>query len=323
MRILTACALALVISRLATPLSMALAEQIGAMDVPRDWRRMHRKSIPRAGGVAILVGIFAAMMALNAWDRFLIWTAVGGLCLGAVGLIDDVRCLGPWSKLLLQMAVISAVTWGIGATGGRVILCFLWILTLVNAHNLIDGLDGLLGGCVALEGAFLGLALFWLDVPGAGAVAWILSLSCLGFLRYNRHPARTFAGDCGSESLGFLLGMLSLPLLDWQGRGVMPLCPLFLFAYPLTDLTASVLRRILRGKSPFAADRAHLHHRLCAAGLDQPHCVGVLLTLTAALGLLGFLLRDLTHPGTASAVCLLAALTLILLRRYVLSFSAA
>ncbi|MBQ9132787.1 MAG: undecaprenyl/decaprenyl-phosphate alpha-N-acetylglucosaminyl 1-phosphate transferase [Clostridia bacterium] len=318
MRTLLACFLALCLSRALTPTSMRLARRIGAVDVPRDWRRMHRKAVPRAGGVAILLGILAATLTLGAWSRFLVWTAVGGVCFGAVGLVDDIYCLGPWSKLLLQVGVTLAVTWGIGTTGGWMLLCALWILTLVNAHNFIDGLDGVLGGCVALEGAFLGLTLLSLGASDLGAVAWITSLSCLGFLRYNRHPARTFAGDCGSESLGFLMGMLSLPLLGWRGGGVMPLCPLFLFAYPLTDLSASVLRRILRGKSPFAADRGHLHHRLCAAGLDHPRCVGVLLSLTASLGLLGFLLRDLTAPWAASGACLLSALLLILLRRYVI-----
>jgi UDP-GlcNAc:undecaprenyl-phosphate GlcNAc-1-phosphate transferase len=185
---------------------------------------------------------------------------------------------------------------------------------------MIDGLDGLLVGSVIIEGGALSIVLLLLGLPGM-EIASIAVLACLGFLPYNRHPAKTFSGDCGSESLGFLMGMLSLPLLQSLPLGIGALTPLFLFAYPLTDLTAAVLRRLLRGKSPFSADRGHLHHRIFDAGVDHARCTGILLTLTGAMGGIGVLLCRPDLWEGAAVACFLGVMLLIRLRGYILNFS--
>ena len=148
----------------------------------------------------------------------------------------------------------------------------------------------------------------------------LLALACLAFRFFNRYPARVFAGDCGSGTVGFLLGMLSLPLFSASLSPSSVLVPLLLFAYPLTDLVTAVVRRLLRGKSPFAADRAHLHHRITAAGLTQVQCGGVLLAISAGVGTVGVLVAAGWLLPSAFA-CLGAALLLISLRRFILDFS--
>jgi UDP-GlcNAc:undecaprenyl-phosphate GlcNAc-1-phosphate transferase len=141
----------------------------------------------------------------------------------------------------------------------------------------------------------------------------------LAFLCFNRHPAHIFAGDCGSGTVGFLLGLLSLPLLRTGGGRF--LAVLLIFAYPLTDLGTAIMRRLLKGKSPFSADRGHLHHRIFDAGVSHVGCTTVLLTVSATMGVIGVLLCDPQLWGGAAVACILGAGTLIVLRRYVLNFS--
>ena len=302
------------------PPVVALAWRIGAVDVPRDWRRMHRESIPRAGGLAIYGAFLGGCLLLGRPAVPLACALLGGGLLLVVGLVDDMRCLSAGYKLLFQVAVATAAVLGSGVTGGwRVAGAVLWVVVLTNAHNFIDGLDGLFAGCAAIEGILLGVALLLRAIPASPA--FFLAAACLGFRLYNRYPARIFAGDCGSGTVGFLLGMQSLSLFRSAWLGGAMLAPLFLFAYPLTDLFTAVLRRLLRGKNPFAADRAHLHHRLSAAGLSHVQCGGVLLSVSAALGSVGVLLSTGRFLLGASCACLGAAFLLVQLRKYVLCFA--
>ena len=319
MKMLIACALAYGVTHLLTPVSMGLARRIGAVDIPRDWRRMHQNAVPRAGGTAIVFGLLIAFTVLGYGEsnRFALGVGCIGLCV--MGLIDDVLCLGAGIKLLVQAGIVVGTVWASGMRGGFAVAGVLWVLTLVNAHNMIDGLDGLLTGCVAIEGSALSVVLLMLGFPNSDIAALVV-LACLGFLPYNRHPAKTFAGDCGSESLGFLMGILSLPLLR-AFHGIGAFTPIFLFAYPLTDLGAAISRRLLRGKSPFCADRGHLHHRIFDAGVDHEGCTAVLLTLTGALCVTGVFICNPRLWGAAAVACLLSAGLLVCLRGYVLKKS--
>ena len=183
--------------------------------MPLDGRRMHRRSIPRDGGVAIFVSFLLGLTVLNEWDAFLISLAVGCAITVLVGLADDVFGLGAWTKLLLQTAVATAaVFWSGVATGVWIAIAVFWVVLLINAHNFIDGMDGLLCGCGAIECLMLGACFFIAGQGILGIVALYLMAACLAFRVYNRYPAHVFAGDCGSEALGFALGMLSLPLFD-------------------------------------------------------------------------------------------------------------
>ena len=307
-----ASSLVFALSALFTPPVGALAWWIGAVDVPRDGRRMHREPTPRCGGIAILLAVFIGLAAFGAVDRFLTRVIVGACLLAFVGLLDDILSISPFFKLTVQ--VLSAVAVCGFSFRAATLAAILWITLLANAHNFIDGIDGLFAGCAVVEGIALAIALQWIGATGAALAALLIGASCLAFRGYNRHPARIFAGDCGSATVGYLFGALSLPLffeMQWRAGW---LAPLFLFAYPLTDLGVSVIRRILRGRNPFCADRGHLHHRICSSGVGQIACGNILILLCTALSALGVCLCTGEFLLAASLACLLAAVLLIEVR---------
>ena len=301
-----------------TPTVIALGWRIGAVDVPRDARRMHREKIPRCGGLAIFCALCVGCAVWGNVSHFMLCALCGTGLMLAVGLADDLFCLGAWLKLLFQIAAATASVLGSGiAEGYAAVLAVLWVVLLTNAHNFIDGMDGLLSGCALLEAGLLAIAWFLLGATELGGVCVFLTVACLAFRYYNRYPAQVFAGDCGSESIGFLLGMLSLPLFPSETYGFGTLAPLFLFAYPLIDLVSSVLRRLLHGRSPFAADMAHLHHRIYATGLSQPECCSMLMSATVSLGTVGVLLISEALWAYASIACIASAVILLWIRLYI------
>ncbi len=301
----------------------SLAWRIGAVDIPQDWRRMHRDSVPRNGGMALFAAFAASALLFCRMTPILSGALAGGLLMLAVGLVDDTVSLPAWLKLFFQAVIATAaLVCKCGIADRRLPIALLWILLLTNAHNLIDGLDGLLGGAACIESIALALLLATLGSGEQHLPPLLLAAACAGFLIYNRPPAVIFAGDCGSGSIGFLLGMLSLPLLLEPAWGIGYLSPLFIFAYPLTDLSTAILRRSLRGRWLFAADRAHLHHRICAMGLPTASCTAVLLLLSAALGGIGVLIGNAEHLYAAIAAIGITLALMIGLRRFLLAFAA-
>lgn len=301
-----------------TPIAIRLAWRIGAVDVPLDGRRMHRRSIPRDGGVAIFLSFLLGLAVLNEWDAFLTCLAFGCGIMVLVGLADDIFGLGVWAKLLFQTATATAAVLGSGVANGMwSVVAVFWVVLLINAHNFIDGMDGLLCGCGAIECLMLGACFFVAGQGIFGIVALYLMAACLAFRVYNRYPAHIFAGDCGSEALGFALGMLSLPLFG-EGIDLSILAPLFIFAYPIIDLFSAVARRILHGYSPFRADRAHLHHRVFAAGVSHAECTNILTSLCAMAGVLGVLMSAESLWFFAGILCPFAAWFLVSVKKFVL-----
>ncbi|MBR2925980.1 MAG: undecaprenyl/decaprenyl-phosphate alpha-N-acetylglucosaminyl 1-phosphate transferase [Clostridia bacterium] len=305
-----------------TPIAEALSWRIGAVDVPKDGRRMHHRSVARAGGISIFVSFLCCCLFVPVRSAELICTVWGGLLLFLVGLADDIRPLGAWSKLLLQLLIVGfAVSLRGDLTGGALCFGILWVLLLTNAHNLIDGLDGLFCGCAAIEGGALCLLYLAKGEVALSYAPLILSLSCFAFRFFNRHPACLFAGDCGSATVGFLLGMLSLPLLTEAEFGARILSPLFLFAYPITELLLSATRRLLQGRSPFSADRGHLHHRLCSYGLTQVQSGGILLLICFCACCMAFLLGVERMRFLSGIGCICFAGILMRIRRFLADFA--
>lgn len=295
------------------PFAISFAWKAGAIDVPRDFRRMHSKSTPRIGGMAIVLSLLlgCAVMGVDAISAVAL---AGGFFVFLIGLIDDVHPLSPWVKLAGQgVAAVWVVLMASGFDRIGAIAAVLWILMLTNAHNFIDGLDGLFGGVAVAESLALGVLLWLQDAKPSAATAFALGVACFGFRLFNRTPAKIFAGDCGSGSVGFLLGALSLPLLQ-NATTETGAALLLLFAYPLTDLCCAVLRRVLRGKSPFAADRGHLHHRICDAGVQKQECVSILLSITLGLCTLAVLIGAFELYAEASVACLLLVALLVFIR---------
>lgn len=300
------------------PIVIRLAWRIGAVDVPLDGRRMHRRSVPRDGGVALILAFLIGLFVLNTWNSFLISLAVGSGIMMLVGLADDIFGLGAWAKLLFQTATATAAVVYSGiASGIWIAAAVFWVVLLINAHNFIDGMDGLLCGCSLVECLMLGACFFIAGEGILGIVSLYLMAGCIALRIYNRYPAHVFAGDCGSEALGFAMGMLSLPLFG-QSISLSLMTPLFIFAYPVIDLISTVARRLLHGYSPFRADRAHLHHRIFSAGISHAECTDILTSLCAVFGVLGVLISSEGLWLLAGILCPLAAWFLASVKRYVL-----
>jgi len=279
---------AFLISLVVTPLCRDVCLRRGWVDQPDGYRKTHLRAVPRTGGVAIVISCAAALALLVASPLSggaivkhgfpLLWRLLPAPALIlAAGLLDDLIGLKPWQKLTAQIAGAGLACWagigiqavvGYGLPGWSTIpITVLWLLACTNAFNLIDGLDGLAAGLglfatlTTCVGALLqnNFVLAISTVPLAGAL--------LGFLRYNFSPATIFLGDGGSQTLGFLLGCYGVV---WSQKATTLLgmtAPVMALSVPLLDVALSVLRRLLRGRPVFNADRGHIHHRLLDRGL--------------------------------------------------------
>lgn len=269
-----------------SPLCCRIAPIIGAMDVPRDGRRMHTRPLPRAGGLALFPAVFISLSLGG--SPLLAALLLGGVIIFVIGVSDDLRSLSPTGKLCAQ-SLAAAVTLAAGddlliPTGyppAYFIFAFLWIVLLTNAFNLIDGLDGLCAGVGAVASSLIFLL-------GGGVEGAVIAAALLGFLPMNRYPAKMFLGDSGAMLIGYLLSVLTLPMLTGGARGFFAMAAIL--ALPLLDTLCSFLRRAAAGRSPFSPDKGHFHHRLITAGLSHPSASYFLITVAAACGSLGALI---------------------------------
>lgn len=291
--------------------SILLSHRLGILDRP-DPRKAHREPVAYLGGLGILlaflVGVFLLVLALPAlgiMQSATIQIVLGGAVLiFLVGFWDDVRPVPAIGKLLLQISVASAmwfagvrvemISYGFDAAlnVGAIIsygITVGWYVGLMNALNLVDGLDGLAGG-ISLIGAvaLVGVSMVILPSPEVvlGAyLAIITAGSVLGFLAFNWHPAKTFMGDGGSLLLGFLLATASLVSSTKTPTLLALSIPLVALGLPIFETAFSFIRRAVQRQHPFKPDRRHLHHRLLDLGLDQRRVVLFLLFITAFLGI--------------------------------------
>ncbi len=289
---------AFLLAYVATPAVRVLAFRIGAVDVPLDGRRIHKKPIPRIGGVAIYFGFTVTTMLFCDFSRELLTIWVGGGILVILGIIDDVVRLNAWIKFLVQLAVAGAAVWNgtlidhVTLGGGYVSLgvmsiplSILWVAGMTNAINFIDGLDGLACGVSAISSlSLLIVVLLHGDLVSTVLCAIMLG-ACLGFLPFNSNPARIFMGDTGALFLGYSFAVLSVHGVFKLHAVLSFLVPLMIFALPLFDMIFAIVRRVSAGKSPFAADRGHIHHRLIDMGFTQKESVKILYALCAIMGL--------------------------------------
>ncbi|MBO5898463.1 MAG: undecaprenyl/decaprenyl-phosphate alpha-N-acetylglucosaminyl 1-phosphate transferase [Clostridia bacterium] len=293
------------------PWAVRLAPRIGALDVPRDGRRMHTRPTPRTGGLAMFVGLLVGMSVSGMATAHLSALVCGATLLVLLGVLDDVFRLPPALKLIVQI-IAAATALGNGGAwerlpspGGVMLLPralaltvgVLWTVTLINAHNMVDGMDGLAASIGTVESLTLACMLALQTNVPAASLALSLAAVCGAFYRYNRHPAQLFMGDTGSQLIGLALGVLSLRL-DLGAMGSLGcLVPLLVVALPLSDLGFAVVRRLSRGESPFAADRGHWHHRLYDAGYGQRGVCRWLSLFSLLLGGVGILLcREAWYP---------------------------
>lgn len=307
------------IAFLLTPFARRFSYRVGAIDIPRDARRIHNRPMPRMGGLSMVLAFFLGCAVFGVSPHLTAPLAVGGSLLCALGMVDDVKALPPLVKLLGQLlCAVCTVALGIRipffGVGERMlplagwsgVVSVLWILLLTNAFNLIDGLDGLSCGV----GAISALSLVLLSICRASweqAIPSALLLgACLGFFPYNRNPATVFAGDTGALFLGYVLSVLSADGLYKTHLLTAAVTAFLLFAFPLGDTLCAIVRRLAKGKSPFRADRGHLHHRLLDLGHTPKQAVKILFCLCAAGAVTALIWNDLHFAAVGvSLLCLL------------------
>ncbi len=309
-KLLLAAAAALFISHLLTPHVKTFAEKVGAIDVPRDSRRVHNHPIPRMGGLAIFAGFVLSVLIFAEMSTQVMGMLIGAIIIAAMGAVDDIVTLNAWVKLAAQLlAAWVAIRCGIvfDAISNPIIfsetttiqigmfaipLTVLWIVGCTNAVNLIDGLDGLAVGVSAISSFTMLVVAIFVSEPNTAVILAALTGACIGFMPYNLNPAKIFMGDVGSQLLGYILATASVMGMFKFHAIITFLVPVLAMAVPLADTTAAFFRRICHGQSPFHADKKHLHHLLLAMGLDQKQAVAVLYSLSAVLGLIAVLLAN-------------------------------
>ena len=328
LRVLLSFAVAMIISFFMTPPVKGFAEKVGAIDVPKDGRRVHDHPIPRMGGVAIFMGFVISALLFVSFTTQVIGLLLGALIIAVMGAVDDIVNLKPWIKFSIQIiAALVAIRCGIMFTavsnpnfrsdigtipiGALAIpLTVLWIVGCTNAVNLIDGLDGLAVGVSAISSVTMLIVSVFVADPNTTFILAALCGACIGFMPYNINPAKIFMGDVGSQFLGFVLACVSIMGLFKLHTVITFLVPVLAMAIPLADTVFAFFRRIIHGQSPFHADKGHFHHRLLAMGLNQKQAVAVLYGISAVMGLVAVLLtgRDMLQR----IICVVAAFVISL-----------
>lgn len=313
--------IAFIISMMLTPYTIKIAEKIGAVDVPKDKRRMHTREMPKFGGPAVIIGFLVSVVYLlivmsieKSIDLFtteqygvkLIGLFLGIIVITIIGIIDDIKTLKPIGKLVGQiLAAGIIVLFGIKIEHiGQIalnevmsiILTMLWIVGITNAINLIDGLDGLSTGITLISCISL-LIIFSLNASPLIAIILITALigALVGFLPFNFAPAKTFIGDTGSNFLGFMLSVISILGIAKTYTMAVIVLPVIVLGLPIFDVLMAIIRRTIKGKSlkaVFQADKGHLHHKLVAKGFSQKQAVLILYGISAAFGMFAVILFD-------------------------------
>lgn len=309
-KIIEALIISVAVAFATAPLSIRLAHKLGVIDIPKDARRVHKKPIPRFGGMSIFLGSMAAMLIPAGMNNKIMVTMIGGLFMYGLGVADDILDIKPIVKFLGQFVIASMVyALGIritfisnyfGAAGadshanlilsagvGYLITVF-WIVGITNAVNLMDGLDGLAAGSVAIMSLSLAYIAY---IHGARigsmpvCIAFVaVAGGCLGFLPFNFSPAKTFMGDGGALYLGYMLAVLSVVSPLKRATVVGALIPMLTLAVPIFDTLLAMLRRALKHESIMHADKGHLHHHLMAAGFGQRRSVLIMYGIVGIMG---------------------------------------
>lgn len=281
--------------------------KLGIVDRPNS-RKIHKSPVVRVGGISIFAGTIAALLivwllggfsSLSPQGEKEIWTVImGGICFFAIGFADDLFNLTPISRLLMQLLVAS-VCWFMGVRINFLSVPFdglvqigwlslpitvIWLVGMANAINWIDGVDGLAAGVSGIGAVVMLVVALFMNQSAAALIVAALAGSALGFLRYNFNPAQIFMGDGGAYFMGFILAAVGVIGLVKVTAVTAVLLPYLILAVPILDMSAVIFSRICKGKSPFIADKSHLHHWLLKAGISQRQTVLFIYALTLWVG---------------------------------------
>jgi len=315
-----------------TPAARWLGARVGAFDIPLE-RKVHKKPIPRTGGLAIAASLFLAIFisklifseALEGlcWNTLRSYCVAGGVLIFAVGFFDDLKRLSPQIKFAFQVLAASLAFYGgvrietifyveVGSLYFGILswaITVLWFVLFINAINLIDGLDGLAAGIAFFVAAVM-VAVTLINGDRLTAVKFaILAGVLLGFLRYNFNPASIFMGDGGSYFIGYVIAALAIMESIKTQVGIVILIPFVALGIPLIDTIIAPVRRFFRGMPLFQPDKEHVHHRLLRKGLQSKNAVIVIYAITCALCAFALVLT-LIHDNKMIAL-LLISLTVV------------
>lgn len=310
---------------MATPHTINLANKVGAVDEPKDERRINKVTMPRLGGLAVIAGFFVSIVYLlivmvmenkinlyeESYNIKLLGFGLGALIIGVTCFIDDVKGVPALGKLIAQIAAaVLVVKAGIRidtldipffniANASPMFyagLTVCWIVGITNAMNLIDGLDGLSTG-ISLIACLSLLIIFSLNGSPLISIVLITALggALCGFLPYNFNPAKTFIGDTGSNFLGYCLSIISILGIAKTYTAIVIVAPLMVLALPIFDTLSSIVRRVISGKSLKAIiqpDANHLHHKMLKKGFTQKQAVLIMYGLSATFGMFAIILME-------------------------------
>lgn len=319
--------LAFITSFVLTPYTIKIAKKIGAVDIPKDERRMHIKAMPKFGGPAIIIAFLISTIYLIITTSIegnlnifgpenyivkLLGFLGGAVLLSIFCYFDDIKGINPLVKLTGQLIAAGIVV----ACGIRIdyfdvpflegnimlsnvfsiFLTIIWIVGITNAINLIDGLDGLSTGIAIISCVSL-LIIFALNGSPLIAIIIITALvgALSGFLPFNFNPAKTFIGDIGSNFIGYTLSIVSIIGIAKTATAFVVVLPIIVLGLPIFDTLSAIIRRLIKGKSlkaVFQADKGHLHHRLIEKGLSQKEAVLLLYGISVACGMFAVILFE-------------------------------
>ena len=291
-----------------TPLMRKIALVTNIVDNPNAAHKSHKKAVPYLGGVAIIIGIISISYSTSlvsdfASATFWLATSVLGpaLVLGLIGLWDDIKNLSPLPRFIAQSiagiftASVLIITNNVGnPTGSNIfdaVITIFWVVGICNSINFFDNLDGGAAGTVAISSATLAFLALTGDQYLIAALATVTTGATLGFLVWNKSPAKIYMGDAGALFLGVLLATLTIRLEPNTNTQIGSyLTPVFLLAVPILDTTVAVISRLRRHISPFQGGQDHLSHRLIRAGLSRKQAAISLWLLSGVYGALAILI---------------------------------
>jgi len=299
-----------------TPLSGIVARKIGAIDIPKDDRRMHDKPVPRFGGLAIFLSVSVLVLAIKfiffpfsflsrLYDEpvdLIMTIFIGGVLIFVVGTIDDIKPLSAMVKLLGQCAC-ACVTFALGirieiisllgmsfaqdSMGGVIlslVVTVVWIVAIINMINLIDGMDGLAAGVVGIAALAIAYSGY---IHGQYTVTLLMCAvagASFGFLPVNFYSAKMIMGDSGAMFLGYMLASVSVIGPTKGATLVASFVPILVLGVPIFDTVFAILRRRLRGEPIFKPDKGHLHHQLYSLGMGQRRTVLMIYGVCSVMG---------------------------------------
>lgn len=298
--------LTIFLSMLLMPVTISLAQKIGAIDIPK-CRSSHTTPKPRMGGLAMSSSLLIVCLVFLSWDIFIVAFLSGLIVIVVTGIVDDMIEIPPFWKLMGQILAASLFVnlsgikiehigdiLGIGdIVLGEAAFAFtvFFLVGTINAFNFSDGLDSLAGGISVIASAIFGYFAWRIHEAGLLIIAISLIGSIVGFLRYNSYPTRVFMGDSGSMMLGYTLAVMLISLSYFSPQ--LPVSALaMVVALPLLDTLLVMTRRIFHKRNPFHSDRTHIHHRLIDLGLSHPAAVMTIYIVMFGLGLLGIALHS-------------------------------